>query len=527
MAESRKLALLPLIPFLLPTQVLCLDGYWQGSALFRGQWRFMEAEFSESPQVRAKIDLPQQRHELKNFKQGNGVLEFTLQRGSSELNCRGTLRDDWIVGAIEVQSSHGAFQLRRVADRQFRRLADVLGTYRAGDGRLISVAKFGFGDDVERLSLLDSKIGSWGMLLHQTGNRFSFMPARYAPFPATMQVEFTLDASSAAHTVRLIDKGKVVAVASRVEPYREHAVRFPGEGVVLSGTLIKPASHPPHPAIVVLHSSGHQSRNGPVAYFRLLANFFAAQGIATLIYDKRGVGESTGEWATASFDDLAGDGLKAIEFLKSQADIDSKRIGLWGISQGGWLAPLAASRSSDVAFIVPVSGPAVGTGEQEIYRVVNWLRKEGFTSDEVTAAEHHMRLFFAVVDEKAGWDSLEASTKRARNSRWASFVQLPSSLKDLTWWMRMRGFDPAKLTAGLTCPSLHLFGSLDDDVPTNESARILASLPGKERRTVKVFKGADHFMLVVPKADTTGLMPVLSPGYLETMVAWVRSLTRR
>jgi dipeptidyl aminopeptidase/acylaminoacyl peptidase len=296
---------------------------------------------------------------------------------------------------------------------------------------------------------------------------------------------------------------------------------------VLSGTLIKPAGRTPHPAIVILHSSGHQSRNGPVAYFRLLANYFAAQGIATLIYDKRGVGDSTGHWANASFDDLAGDGLKAVEFLKSRGDIDVTRIGLWGISQGGWLAPLAASRSGDVAFVISVSGPAVGTGEQEIYRVVNWLRKEGFASDAVTAAQDHMRLFFAVVDEKADWNSLEASTKRARSSSWASFVQLPSSLNDLTWWRRMKSFDPATLTAGLTCPSLHLFGSLDDDVPTEQSTRILASLPGKERRTVKVFNGADHYMLMLPKGDNSRFMPVLSPGYLDTTVAWVRRVTRR
>ena len=138
-----------------------------------------------------------------------------------------------------------------------------------------------------------------------------------------------------------------------------------------------------------------------------------------------------------------------------------------------------------------------------------------------------MRLFFAVVAERVGWDSLEASSKRARNSRWASVVQLPSSLSDLTWWKRMRSFDPATLTARLTCPSLHLFGSLDDDVPTEESVRILASMPGKERRTVKVFKGADHFMLAVPKIDASRSMPVLSPGYLETTVAWVHSITRR
>jgi pimeloyl-ACP methyl ester carboxylesterase len=63
----------------------------------------------------------------------------------------------------------------------------------------------------------------------------------------------------------------------------------------------------------------------------------------------------------------------------------------------------------------------------------------------------------------------------------------------------VQNFDPATLTAGLNCPSLHLFGSLDDDVPTEQSARILDSLPGKERRTVKVFNGTDHFMLAVPK----------------------------
>ena len=527
MAVFRKLAVLPLAWFLMPTAVLGLEGYWQGSALFRGQWRYMEAEFSKNLAVQAKIDLPQQRHELKNFRHEDGVLEFSLQRGSSELKCRGTQRGDWIVGVIEVEASHGSFQLRRVADHPFQRLADVVGIYRTDDGRLISVAKFGFGDGVERLSVLDSKDGLWGMLLHQTGSRFSVMPARYAPYPATTEVEFTLGANSAALAVRVSDQSRVVAVARRVQAWQEQAVRFPSAGAVLSGTLIKPASRRPHPAIVILHSSGHQSRNGPVGYFRLLANYFAAQGIATLIYDKRGVGESTGHWANASFEDLAEDGLKAIEFLKSQRDIDPKRIGLWGISQGGWLAPLAASRSSEVAFLISVSGPAVGTAEQEIYRAVNWLRKEGFTVDEIAAAQEHMELFFAVVAGKADWKLLEASTKRARDSRWASFVQLPSSFNDLTWWRRMQSFNPATLTAELTCPSLHLFGSLDDDVPTEQSVRILASLRGKERRTVKVFDRADHFMLLLPKGDTSRFMPVLSPGYLDTTVAWVRRVTQR
>jgi hypothetical protein len=130
MAKWPELAILALISVLLPTEVLCLDGYWQGSALFRGQWRFMEAEFSENLHVPSKIDLPQQRHELKDFKKENGALEFTLVRGSSELKCTGTLRGDSIVGVIQIQTSRGAFQLRKIGDRQFQRLSDVLGSYR-------------------------------------------------------------------------------------------------------------------------------------------------------------------------------------------------------------------------------------------------------------------------------------------------------------------------------------------------------------------------------------------------------------
>jgi hypothetical protein len=197
MAVCRKLAALQLAGFLLPTAVLGLDGYWQGSALFRGQWRFMEAEFPETPQGPVKIDLPQQRHELKNFRHENGVLEFILQRGSAELRCRGTQRGDWIFGAIEVETSRGTFQLRRVTDQKFQRVSNVVGNYRTTDGRFISVAKFGFGDGLERLALLDSRGGLWGMLLHQADDRFSFMPARYAPYSATTEVEFTLGSNSA------------------------------------------------------------------------------------------------------------------------------------------------------------------------------------------------------------------------------------------------------------------------------------------------------------------------------------------
>jgi dienelactone hydrolase len=75
--------------------------------------------------------------------------------------------------------------------------------------------------------------------------------------------------------------------------------------------------------------------------------------------DKRGVGGSTGDWNMASFDDLAGDVVAAVEYVKTRSDIDPKRIGLLGVSQAGWIMPLAAVRSKDIAFLISISGAGV------------------------------------------------------------------------------------------------------------------------------------------------------------------------
>jgi dienelactone hydrolase len=105
-----------------------------------------------------------------------------------------------------------------------------------------------------------------------------------------------------------------------------------------------------------------------------MARWFATEGVTAFAYDKRGVGESGGDFRTVPFMDLCDDGLAAIAYLKSRDEIDPKRIGVWGLSQGGWLGPLAASRSADVSYVIAVSGPGVSPGEQMIVYYANELR---------------------------------------------------------------------------------------------------------------------------------------------------------
>jgi pimeloyl-ACP methyl ester carboxylesterase len=115
---------------------------------------------------------------------------------------------------------------------------------------------------------------------------------------------------------------------------------------------------------VLVHGSGPGTR----LQYPIEVDRFARHGIATLAFDKRGVGESTGDWRRADFDELAEDVLAGVRFLRRGRRIRADKVGLWGVSQAGWVIPLAAARSEDVAFLVPISGGAVTPAEQELWR---------------------------------------------------------------------------------------------------------------------------------------------------------------
>jgi dipeptidyl aminopeptidase/acylaminoacyl peptidase len=161
-------------------------------------------------------------------------------------------------------------------------------------------------------------------------------------------------------------------------------VTFQNGDVTLAGTLDLPAGEGPFPAIVTIHGSPPLTRND--WYSLYISHFFVQHGYAVLRYDKRGVGESTGDYppvgtenGDVAINDLADDALAGVEFLRTHDLIDPNMVGVMGFSQGGWIAPHAASKSPDVAFSVALSGPASSVG-QEIY--YSDLIEEGFSIQE-------------------------------------------------------------------------------------------------------------------------------------------------
>ena len=322
----------------------------------------------------------------------------------------------------------------------------------------------------------------------------------------------------------------VVERLSEKYAVHEEAVRFANGKVNLAGTLVLPESPGAHPAVVLFHGSGPQTRD------LFTARWFASQGIAALAYDKRGVGESTGDFRAVPFMELCDDGLAAIGYLKSRKEIDAKQIGAWGLSQGGWLGPLAASRSAEVAFVIAVSGPGVSPGEQMIVYYANELRRQGVPEGDVREASAVRRDIWSYMSSGNGYPKVKAELEQARTKRWFrqakaqqddSFGTLPKPEelskpvgRSLLWFKQEMNYDPVAALRALRVPALFLFGDRDQLIPVQESVHVLQRVLGEDPHhdfTIREFANDDHAMRV-DVGETSG---EIDPDYLRTMREWL------
>jgi hypothetical protein len=281
---------------------------------------------------------------------------------------------------------------------------------------------------------------------------------------------------------------------------------------------------------VLFHGSGPQARD------LFTARWFASQGIAALAYDKRGVGESTGDFRAIPFMQLCDDGLAAIDFLKSRKDIDSKRIGVWGLSQGGWLGPLAASRAADVAFVIAVSGPGVSPGEQMIVYYANELRAQGIPERDVREASMIRRDIWSYMSNGSGYEKVKSELEQARTKEWFSkakvqqddsFGALPTpaelstqSAHSAQWFKQEAVYDPVPALRALRMPALFLFGDQDQLIPVKESVAVIRKVLAEDAHhdfTIREFPNDDHGMRL-EAGDSYG---EIDPEYLRTMKEWL------
>jgi dienelactone hydrolase len=309
-------------------------------------------------------------------------------------------------------------------------------------------------------------------------------------------------------------------------PYDSVDVTFRNGDVTLAGTLCIPRSSGRHPAVVLLHGSGGETRWGTN---RFIADRFARLGTAALVFDKRGSGASTGDWKSASYDDLADDALAGIDLLASRFDIDSKRIGLHGHSEGGIIAPIAAIHApSKIAFIVAEDTVAGLVRDQDVYRVSHAIREAGFTDAEIQRA---MGLYILMLDVACGkkpYRELERASQPVRGQKWYEWLAIPPEDSYLwSWYPKIGNLDTLVLWKQVHAPVLLVYGELDQLVPVDDSlAKIEASLDAaKTPYTAIIVPAAQHNLTVRPEEGGPFFWWKSAPGLIDLVVAWAQQRT--
>jgi len=335
-------------------------------------------------------------------------------------------------------------------------------------------------------------------------------------------------------------------------PYIEEEVTYENEkaGIKLAGTLTLPRSEGPFPAVILITGSGGQDRNETVCGHRpflVLADYLTRKGIAVLRVDDRGVGGSTGNLLESTGEDFAVDVLTGVNYLKSRKEVNPKKIGLIGHSEGGIIAPIAAARSSDVAFIVLMAGTGL-TGEEIIYLQTDLLLKVVGASDKVSAMQRtgSEQIFEILKHEKDNTaaekkirkimtDILGKLSKEEKDALGASEATIETQLKMLlTRWFRFfLTYDPKTALMKVKCPVLAINGQLDLQVPPKENLSAIEGAlktGGNTNYTIQELPKHNHLF---QRAQTGAISEyakieeTISPIALKAITQWILKQTSR
>jgi pimeloyl-ACP methyl ester carboxylesterase len=335
----------------------------------------------------------------------------------------------------------------------------------------------------------------------------------------------------------------------RSRRFREESVTFRVGDAELAGTVILPTTPGPHPAAVVVHGAAGGQRD----FCRLHAQPLLEAGVAVLIYDKAGHGRSDGA-ADPSIFDQADAAEAGLALLAARSDIDIRRVGLVGLSNGMWAVPMVAARQL-VAFIAGVGSPGVSMAESEVHRRTKVLRDCGVGETTVQAVSDAWRCVFAIVGsgvaDTTTVDLLDRALARigqaddldryvvpdyVRRNPMLSSLPPPMSAAELAEMLVAEAdpqvsYDPAVDYARSACPVFLQYGADDTSVPVTASVRAVEQAAG-ERAVILVYPGLEHLLNVVPTLAGLSVEESMyqfhsfqfGPGVWRDLTDWLRVL---
>lgn len=332
-------------------------------------------------------------------------------------------------------------------------------------------------------------------------------------------------------------------------PYKAEEVGYDTEGgkVHLAGTFTipDPATHKgPYPAVLLISGSGPQDRDEALLGHRpflVLADALTRRGIAVLRVDDRGVGGSTGDTMKSTTEDVAGDVLAGVKWLRARKEVAPKRVGLIGHSEGGLVAPMVAARTPDVAFIVLIAGPGLPGDEIVVRQGELIARAMGKTDDKELAKSTALQR--ALLDIAKTEKDAEAIKAKARPLLEKAIAEMTPEEKKASggaaaldgrlavlatpWFRFFLTYDPRPTLRKVKCPVLALNGEKDLQVPPKENlaeiARALAAGGNKHVET-RELPGLNHLLQTArtgSPAEYATIEETMAPSALRLIGDWI------
>jgi uncharacterized protein len=331
------------------------------------------------------------------------------------------------------------------------------------------------------------------------------------------------------------------AISARQPDYTSCEVTFANAPakVTLSGTFSVPHGKGPFPAVVLVHGSGPLDRDEEVfrhKLFVVLADHLNRHGIAVLRYDKRGIGKSTGAYDGATTFDFASDAEAAVRFLRGRADVDTRRVGIIGHSEGGLIAPLVAAHDPELAFVVMLAGPGV-RGELLMAEQMALVARANGMPDDMVAKERAVNraLFAALASEpqreaaidRAGRAMEEAERGGALS---AEAAKLRIQQFSTPWFHAFLRHEPGPVLQAIRQPVLALNGERDLQVPAAmDLAAIRMALKDNPRAVVKELPKLNHLFQTAPTGASSEYFDIeetFAPSALDTVSDWILATVR-
>jgi hypothetical protein len=318
------------------------------------------------------------------------------------------------------------------------------------------------------------------------------------------------------------------------------------ENFTLAGTLSLPQKEGIFPAVILISGSGPQNRDEEVfghKPFLVLSDYLTKNGIAVLRFDDRGTAESKGNFQTATSFDFAIDVESAANYLRSRKEINKKKIGLIGHSEGGIIAPMLAAKDKEISFIVLLAGTGIIGSDLLLLQQELIGRANGISETELQKSKKESKAAFDLIQKFENNDSLKLELgsfiKQHLDDEILAQIQNGMSLDDFIknqvdvlttpWMYNFLNYDPSIILEKVKCPVLALNGSKDLQVPSKINLDAIETALKKAKNkniTIKELAGLNHLFQECETGSPVEYAKIeqtFSPTALKEIADWIKS----